>query len=98
MHNFSDALYYKAYATMLKLIARTWFYQLPSSSIISFAQLTEKFRKYLMARISPKKDASYLMTPKQSKDEHLRDCLTRFAKAMYEIPFVDTSMAIEAFK
>ena len=51
-----------------------------------------------MASRLPEKDASYLMTLKQGKIEHLREYLTRFTKAMHEIPAVDTVVAIEAFK
>ena len=51
-----------------------------------------------MANRPPEKDASYLMTLKQGKIEHLRKYLTRFTKAMYEIPTVDAVVAIEAFK
>ena len=38
------------------------------------------------------------MTLKQGKNEHLPDYLTRFTKAMYEIPAVDAAVVIEAFK
>ena len=36
LHNFSDAMYCKAFATTLRSTTRTWFHQLPSSSISSF--------------------------------------------------------------
>ena len=98
LHNFSDAMYCKVFATTLKSTARTWFHQLPSSSIGSFAQLSEKFKNHFMASRPPEKFASYLMTLKQQKTEHLWDYLTRFIKAMYEIPSLDADVAIEAFK
>ena len=98
LHNFSDAMYCKAFATTLKSTARTWFHQLPSSSIATFSQLAEKFNNHFMASRPPEKDASYLMTLKQGANEHLREYLTRFTKAMYEIPTVNTAVAIEAFK
>ena len=34
MHNFTDAMYCKAFATTFKSTARTWFYQLSSSSVV----------------------------------------------------------------
>ena len=37
MHNLKEAMYCKAFATTLKSMARTWFHQLPNSSIGSFA-------------------------------------------------------------
>ena len=40
----------------------------------------------------------YLMTLKQERNEYLCEYLTRFTKAMYEIPAVNTVVAIEAFK
>ena len=91
-------MYCKAFATTLKSTACTWFHQLPSSSIATFAQLAEKFNNHFMASRPPEKDASYLMTLKQERNEHLREYLTRFTKAMYEIPAVDAAVAIEAFK
>ena len=51
-----------------------------------------------MASRPPEKDASYLMTLKQQKTEHLWDYLTRFTKVMYEILSLDAAIAIEAFK
>ena len=51
-----------------------------------------------MASRPLEKDASYFMTMKQEKTEHLCDYLTRFTKAMYEIPSIDVVVAIEAFK
>ena len=98
LHNFSDAMYCKVFTTTLKLTARTWFHQLPSSSTATFAQLVEKFNNHFMASRPLEKDASYLMTLKQGKTEHLCKYLTRFTKAMYEIPAVDAAVAIEAFK
>ena len=51
-----------------------------------------------MASRPPEKDASYLMTLKQGANKHLREYLTRFTKAMYEIPAVNAAVVIEAFK
>ena len=51
-----------------------------------------------MASRPPEKDDFYLMILKQDKIEHLREYLTRFTKAMYEIPTIDAAIAIEAFK
>jgi len=53
LHNFSDAMYCKVFATVLKSTACTWFRQLPSSSIGSFAQLSEKFKNHFMASRPP---------------------------------------------
>lgn len=98
MHNFIEAMYCKAFAPTLKLIAHTWFHQLSSSSISSFAHLSENFKNYFMVSRLPEKDTSYPVTLKQGKNEHFHEYLIRFTKAMYDILSVDTSMAIEAFK
>ena len=51
-----------------------------------------------MASRPPEKDACYLMTLKQGANEILREYLACFTKAMYEIPAMDATVAIEAFK
>ena len=82
LHNFMDAMYHKAFATILKPTARTWFHQLLSLLIGSFAQLSERFKNRFMASRPPEKNASYTMTLKQGMTEYLCDYIIRFTKGM----------------
>ena len=64
LHNFSNAIMYKLFASSLKGVARSWFSQLPVGSIKTFSQLASHFRAHFMANHKTEWDYSYLFTIK----------------------------------
>ena len=78
LHNFSDAIMCKLFASSLKGVARSWFSQMPVGSIKTFSQLAGHFRAHFMANRKTERDYSYLFTIKQRSGESLKDYVMRF--------------------
>ena len=60
LHNFSDPITCKLFASSLKGVARSWFSQLPTGSIKTFNQSASHFRAHFMANRKTERDYSYL--------------------------------------
>ena len=96
LHNFSDVIMCKLFASSLKGIARSWFSQLSTGSIKTFSQLMSHFRAHFMTNRKTKRDYSYLFTIKQKNNESLKDYVMRFNWAKLEVPEVESRVTAAA--
>ena len=92
-----DALMCKAFPTILKTVARSWFSLLPPRSIITFKDLGEKFVSHFVSNIAHKKTSITLMSIRQRQDEPLREFVTRFNNETLQVKDFDHTVAIAIF-
>ncbi|KAL0445728.1 UNVERIFIED_CONTAM: hypothetical protein Slati_1700700 [Sesamum latifolium] len=85
----SDAGYYKIFHTTLSGKTMAWFNQLPTHTIESFEQLSQRFLHHLSINKRFPKITSYLFTIVQQEQENLRDYVQRFSKAVLEVPHLN---------
>ena len=76
--------------------ARTWFNGLLESSVSSFEQLRAEFIKAFVISSRRKKDATYLLSIRQSSKETLRQYVDRFRNATLEIQSLPVEVAVSA--
>ncbi|KAL0315330.1 UNVERIFIED_CONTAM: hypothetical protein Sradi_5411200 [Sesamum radiatum] len=88
----SNTAYCKIFRTTLAGKAMTWFNQLPSGTIDSFEQLSQRFLHHFAINKRYPKTASYLFTVIQREHESLRDYVQRFSEAVLEIPHVNPEL------
>ena len=96
LHNFSDAIMCKLFASSLKGVARSWFSQLPTGLIKTSNQLASHFRAHFMANRKAERDYSYLFSIKQKNNESLKDHVMRFNRAKLEVLEVESGVAAAA--
>ncbi|KAL0393311.1 UNVERIFIED_CONTAM: hypothetical protein Sradi_2553900 [Sesamum radiatum] len=84
-YDLSDAAYCKVFRTTLSKRALAWFNQLPTGTISSLEQLTQRF----LHHFSMNKTAAFLFTIRQRENEPLRDYMQRFVEAVHEVPHVN---------
>ncbi|KAK4394529.1 hypothetical protein Sango_1607200 [Sesamum angolense] len=88
----SNAAYYKIFRTTLAGKAITWFNQLPSGTIDSFEQLSQRFLHHFTINKRYPKTTSYLFIVIQREHESLRDYVQRFSEAVLEVPHVNPEL------
>ncbi|KAL0340408.1 UNVERIFIED_CONTAM: hypothetical protein Sradi_4557600 [Sesamum radiatum] len=66
-----------------------WFNQLPTGTISSLEQLTQRFLHHFSMNKRVPKTAAFLFTIRQRENEPLRDYMQRFVEAVHEVPHVN---------
>ncbi|XP_010678148.1 uncharacterized protein LOC104893712 [Beta vulgaris subsp. vulgaris] len=74
----SEAAWCKFFPTTLKGLALTWFTELPSGSISSFAALEIAFKQNFIAGRRHRKTSIHLMSIRHGREEDLADYIKRF--------------------
>ncbi|KAL0284534.1 UNVERIFIED_CONTAM: hypothetical protein Sradi_7194600 [Sesamum radiatum] len=88
----SNAAYCKIFRMTLAGKTMTWFNQLPSGTIDSFEQLSQRFLHHFAINKRYPKTVSYLFTVIQREHESLRDYVQRFSEAVLEVPHVNPEL------
>ncbi|KAL0331154.1 UNVERIFIED_CONTAM: hypothetical protein Sangu_1660900 [Sesamum angustifolium] len=88
-YDLSDAAYCKVFRTTLSKRALAWFNQLPTGTISSFEQLTQRFLHHFSMNKRVPKTAAFLFNIRQRENEPLRDYMQRFVEAVHEVPHVN---------
>ncbi|XP_072054226.1 uncharacterized protein [Arachis hypogaea] len=94
----SDPVLYRSFPTYLDGATLLWFSKIPAGSISSFEDLARSFIDYFTASRIYVHGSDYLNTIKQGQHESLKDYMTRFAKAIVEIPDLDPKVHLHALK
>ncbi|PIN27028.1 hypothetical protein CDL12_00194 [Handroanthus impetiginosus] len=84
LHQYNDRVKCRAFISTLGESAQTWFIQLPSGSIHSFAQLRELFLHQYATSKHFKKTSFSLFSLEQEERETLREYIKRFTEATLE--------------
>ncbi|XP_025625862.1 uncharacterized protein [Arachis hypogaea] len=93
-----DPILCRSFPTYLDGAALLWFSKIPADSISSFEDLAGSFIEYFAASRIYVQGSDYLSTIKQGQHESLKDYMTRFAKAIVEIPDLDPKVHLHALK
>uniref|UniRef100_A0A2N9F122 Integrase catalytic domain-containing protein n=1 Tax=Fagus sylvatica TaxID=28930 RepID=A0A2N9F122_FAGSY len=93
LHGVSDEIICRTFPTNLRGSARTWFNQLETGSIDTFAQLS---RAFIGGRRSVR-PANYLLNIRQREGESLRSYVQRFNKEAVQIDEPNEYVALTAF-
>ncbi|KAL0414324.1 UNVERIFIED_CONTAM: hypothetical protein Sradi_1634100 [Sesamum radiatum] len=88
-YDLSDAAYCKVFRTTVSKRALAWFNQLPTGTISSLEQLTQRFLHHFSMNKRVPKTAAFLFTIRQKENEPLRDYMQRFVEAVHEVPHVN---------
>ncbi|XP_073022575.1 uncharacterized protein [Primulina eburnea] len=89
LYDISDAAYCKIFRTTLAGRALAWFNKLPSGTIDSLENLTQRFLHQFSINKKYPKTAAYLFTVIQKDGEGLREYVQRFTQAVHEVPHVN---------
>lgn len=96
LHGVSDAIMCRAFPTMLRGAARTWYTQLKSRSIENFKQLSKSFVENFVTSKDHKNSSINLMTMKQQQGESLREYVRRFDREALKVRYPDASATFAA--
>ncbi len=93
----SDKIMCHAFPTNLRGLARTWFNQLETGSIDTFAQLSRAFMDNFIGGRRSARPANYLLNIRQREGESLRSYVQRFNKEAVKIDEPNKYVALTAF-
>ncbi|KAL0418914.1 UNVERIFIED_CONTAM: hypothetical protein Sradi_1304900 [Sesamum radiatum] len=79
----------QVFRTTLSKRALAWFNQLPSGTISTLEQLTQRFLHHFSMNKRVPKTAAFLFTIRQRENELLRDYMQRFVEVVHEVPHVN---------
>ena len=85
MHGHNEFALCIAFSSTLAKRGLTWYGDLPPSSVANFQQLADMFCQHFVAGLKRKREAVYLITIKQGKNESLCAYIKRFNEAMLEV-------------
>ncbi|KAL0336597.1 UNVERIFIED_CONTAM: hypothetical protein Sradi_4871600 [Sesamum radiatum] len=88
-YDLSDAAYCKVFRTTLSKRTLAWFNQLPTGTISSLEQLTQRFLHHFSMNKRVPKIVAFLFTIRQRENEPLTDYMQRFDEAVHEVPHVN---------
>ncbi|GKV02837.1 hypothetical protein SLEP1_g15225 [Rubroshorea leprosula] len=94
--NASNALMCKIFPSTLHGNAQTWYYSLPSRSISSYLEMAFTFATKFSSRRLIRKTTSELMQVKQREGESLKNYMSRFNEAVFEVSSFNQAMGIAA--
>uniref|UniRef100_A0A2N9IUL6 Uncharacterized protein n=1 Tax=Fagus sylvatica TaxID=28930 RepID=A0A2N9IUL6_FAGSY len=97
LHGVSDEIMCRTFPTNLRGSARTWFNQLETSSIDTFAQLSRAFIDNFIGGRRSARPANYLLNIRQREGESLRSYVQRFNKEAVQIDEPNEYVALTAF-
>ena len=86
----------RAFPIALKDHARSWFNRLKEASLSCFDQLRKEFINAFIINGNRKKDATYLLSVRQSEKETLRQYVNRFRNATLEVHNLQPGVAMAA--
>ncbi|KAJ0539152.1 putative retrotransposon gag domain-containing protein [Helianthus annuus] len=93
-----EACLYKGFGSILTRSALKWLLSLPPYSITSFSHLVNLFNNQFSCSRTFERLTSDLYRITQACDESLRDYVTKFGRESLEIPNLDITTAVEAFR
>ncbi|KAJ0867449.1 putative retrotransposon gag domain-containing protein [Helianthus annuus] len=93
-----EACLCKGFGSTLTESALKWLLSLPPYSITSFANLVNLFNSQFSCSRRFERLTSDLYRVTQGQNESLRDYITKFSRESLEIPNLDITTAVEAFK
>uniref|UniRef100_A0A2N9GTA9 Reverse transcriptase domain-containing protein n=1 Tax=Fagus sylvatica TaxID=28930 RepID=A0A2N9GTA9_FAGSY len=97
LHGVSDEIMCRTFPTNLRGSARTWFNQLETGSIDTFAQLSRAFIDNFIGGRRSARPANYLLNIRQREGESLRSYVQRFNKEAVQIDEPNEYVALTAF-
>uniref|UniRef100_A0A2N9GKA7 Integrase catalytic domain-containing protein n=1 Tax=Fagus sylvatica TaxID=28930 RepID=A0A2N9GKA7_FAGSY len=97
LHGVSDEIMCRTFPTNLRGSARTWFNQLETGSIDTFAQLSRAFIDNFIGGQRSIRPANYLLNIRQREGESLRSYVQRFNKEAVQIDEPNEYVALTAF-
>jgi hypothetical protein len=97
LHGVSDEIMCRTFLTNLRGSARTWFNQLETGSIDTFAQLSRAFIDNFIGGRRSVRPANYLLNIRQREGESLRSYVQRFNKEAVQIDEPNEYVALTAF-
>uniref|UniRef100_A0A2N9EFP7 Uncharacterized protein n=1 Tax=Fagus sylvatica TaxID=28930 RepID=A0A2N9EFP7_FAGSY len=97
LHGVSDEIMCRTFPTNLRGSARTWFNQLETGSIDTFAQLSRAFIDNFIGGRRSVRPANYLLNIRQREGESLRSYVQRFNKEAIQIDEPNEYVALTAF-
>jgi hypothetical protein len=97
LHGVSDEIMCRTFPTNLRGSARTWFNQLETGSIDTFAQLSRAFIDNFIGGRRSARPANYLLNIRQREGESLRSYVQRFNKEAIQIDEPNEYVALTAF-
>ncbi|PIN04083.1 hypothetical protein CDL12_23384 [Handroanthus impetiginosus] len=97
LYQYNDRVKCRAFISTLGESAQTWFSQLPSGSIHSFAQLCELFMHQYATSKHFKKTFFSLFSLEQEERETLREYIRRFTEAALEVSTTHKEVLANAF-
>uniref|UniRef100_A0A2N9JBP4 Reverse transcriptase domain-containing protein n=1 Tax=Fagus sylvatica TaxID=28930 RepID=A0A2N9JBP4_FAGSY len=97
LHSVSDEIMCRTFPTNLRGSARTWFNQLETGSIDTFAQLSRAFIDNFIGGRRSARPANYLLNTRQREGESLRSYMQRFNKEAVQIDEPNEYVALTAF-
>uniref|UniRef100_A0A2N9I8K3 Uncharacterized protein n=1 Tax=Fagus sylvatica TaxID=28930 RepID=A0A2N9I8K3_FAGSY len=97
LHGVSDEIMCRTFLTNLRGSARTWFNQLETGSIDTFAQLSRAFIDNFIGGRRSARPANYLLNIRQREGESLRSYVQRFNKEAVQIDEPNEYVALTAF-
>uniref|UniRef100_A0A2N9FF19 Integrase catalytic domain-containing protein n=1 Tax=Fagus sylvatica TaxID=28930 RepID=A0A2N9FF19_FAGSY len=97
LHSVSDEIMCRTFPTNLRGSARTWFNQLETGSIDTFAQLSRAFIDNFIGGRRSARPANYLLNIRQKEGESLRSYVQRFNKEAVQIDEPNEYVALTAF-
>jgi hypothetical protein len=97
LHGVLDEIMCRTFPTNLRGSARTWFNQLETGSIDTFAQLSRAFIDNFIGGRRSARPANYLLNIRQREGESLRSYVQRFNKEVVQIDEPNEYVALTAF-
>jgi ribonuclease HI len=97
LHGVSDEIMCRTFPTNLRGSAMTWFNQLETGSIDTFAQLSRAFIDNFIGGRRSVRPANYLLNIRQREGESLRSYVQRFNKEALQIDEPNEYIALTAF-
>uniref|UniRef100_A0A2N9H8N9 Retrotransposon gag domain-containing protein n=1 Tax=Fagus sylvatica TaxID=28930 RepID=A0A2N9H8N9_FAGSY len=97
LHGVSDEIMCRTFPTNLRGSVRTWFNQLETGSIDTFAQLSRAFIDNFIGGRRSARPANYLLNIRQREGESLKSYVQRFNKEAVQIDKPNEYVALTAF-
>ncbi|XP_038982017.1 uncharacterized protein LOC120110599 [Phoenix dactylifera] len=94
----TNALLCTAFPATLRKAARHWFSGLKPNSILSFEQLGRQLATFFAASRRQRRTSDSLFAIKQKEGESLKDYISRFTSATWEVRDLDQSIVMSALK